>query len=230
MKGLRADAGFVGYYPAAKIIAGPGQQNGCAIRNLPKLDEKVALKGDLRAATLMRFSRDGKNVAVGIKSPETPELQIFNAERGELIRAHKLIASKVFATPTEVRTVAFSPDGTMIAAGTIEPKKIYVFDGNANELLAFDVKSAPDCLDFTPDNLFLAFKKSRNTVELISVKTKKTQRTFSDNPEGANGWCFSPDGAWIAIASGGHPQGSGKSPGKVRVFEVKTGKLVAVLD
>ncbi|MSQ93668.1 MAG: hypothetical protein EXR98_03835 [Gemmataceae bacterium] len=232
---LRTWAGSTAYYPAGNLVASSSKDADKigAIFTVPKLEETVTLKEDqARGASFRGFSPDGKRILVAIGSAESPEVRVFDTSNGQRLAAHKLDASNSKVNPTHVRSAEFSPNGKMIVIGTINPIKIYVLTADLSAtLLTLELGLFPDCLKFTPDNEMVAIKNGRNSIEMYSIKTKEAVKTFDGNPEGANGWCFSPDGAWIAIGSGGHPDDKGKtSPGKVRVFEVKTGKLVAELE
>ncbi|MBI2807396.1 MAG: hypothetical protein HYX68_20635 [Planctomycetes bacterium] len=97
-------------------------------------------------------------------------------------------------------------------------------------MLTIEIGYQPSMVAFTPDSKKIAVQGKPGDIELFSIQAQKKQRTFDKNAEGANCCCFSPDGNWIAIGGGGQPRNGKMSPGRVRVFEVKTGKVVAELD
>lgn len=233
LKGARGWGRSIGFHAPDKLIAfTPGDYDKVGIYKFPSLEERTLLTGHSRGAFLLRFSPDGKRILSAIRSAEDPQIRLYDNTSGQNKAVFKLAASHDETSPTEVRSADYSANGKMIAIGTIDPIKIYVLTADLSAtLLTLEPGLFPDCVKFTPDSELVAIKNGRNTVQLYSTKTKEPRKTFDGNPEGVNGWCFSPDGAWIAIASGGHPdKNGGTSPGRVRVFEVKTGKLVAELE
>jgi WD40 repeat protein len=221
------------FFPGANLVVGYRlKTKTVVVYRLPEMQEKATLQ-DCPPATL-RFASDGKTIVAAIGGETDPQLCLYTVEGGQLVNKLKLVpanAKKIEATA--IKSVEFSPDGTMIAVGTINPMKIHVVRSDLSGTvftLEPEFPFYPECVKFSPDNAMLAVKKERNAVHLYSLQTKEAVRIFGKNPEGVNGWCFSPDGAWIAIACGGHPSDSKLSASRVRVFEVKTGKLVAELE
>jgi WD40 repeat protein len=223
LKDIRGNARSIGYYPPANLLAlnlGYSLEN-VGIFTIPTLATKVILEEHKRGSLMLRFSPDGKQILSC--TLDEPALRLHDCTTGRRIASHKMDSS-------QARYAQFSPDGKMIAVAA-ENGKIYVFTRDFSDiLLTINVGIPPSFVTFTPNNEMIAMVKSRSAIQLYSIKTKEATQTFDGNPEGPNGCSFSPDGEWIAIGSGGHPQGGGKSPGRVRVFEVKTGKLIADLE
>ena len=204
-----------------------------AVYTLPDLEQKVVLK-DCPPA-MLRFSPDGRRILAGIADHESTEIRLYDSTTGLVVANQKLEVPKDRNKYPRIRSAEFSPDGKKIAIGAIEPLKIHVFSADLSAtMLTIEPGKfiVPDCVKFTPDSEMIAVRnKDSKVVELYSLKTKEVVKSFSNTPEGAYAWCFSPDGNWIAITSAGDPGGSGRFPqSKERVFEVKTGKLVAELD
>jgi len=227
---MAASKRLIGIHFPSKLIALYNRSSrACAIYTLPNLEEKIVLK-DCPPAFL-KFSPDGKKIlaAVSQGGGNAPHVRSHDAS-GNLLASFDLTASNKGSEPTNVRAGRFSPDGKMVVIVTNRPDKTYLFKADLSAPLWLFDSPFSECVEFTPDNETIAVRKDDNTVQLQTIKTKEVVKSFGDNPDGANSWCFSADGAWIAIAGGGHKRQSGFSPGRVRVFEVKTGKLVAELD
>ena len=230
LKKSRGHARAIGFYGPANILVYNAGDHKPGVFTYPALEEKAILQDFPKTNARLRFSPDGKWVLAAINSASTPAVRLHNASNGVTIAVHQLDASNDEVHFTDVRSAGFSSDGKLIGVGTDRPAKVYVLTSDMKApILKLDVEGVPDCVAFTPDGEQIAFQKGRNAFELRSIKANKSQQTYDGISEGANSCSFSPDGAWIAIASG-HPGGIGKTAGKIRVFEVKTGKLVAELD
>ena len=72
----------------------------------------------------------------------------------------------------------------------------------------------------------LGVLRSSSKVELFDTKKWKTIRTFPAEDNQINCVAGSPDGKLLAVGCGR----TNFLPGKIRVFEVQTGKLVKELD
>ena len=224
----------IGYYAPDKLVAyNSGDLRKVGIFTLPNLEKKCTLEGHPKGSWLLQFSPDGKRILS--LSYEKPFVRLHDVATGKRIAEHNLDYDLDTANPNEINIhgvqARFSSDGKMIAVA--ENSKVYVLTSDLSAVL-FDVKGEHPRgrAEFSPDSEMIAVRnKDSKVVELYSLKTKEVVKSFSNNPEGAYAWCFSPDGNWIAITSAGDPGGSGRfPPSKVRVFEVKTGKLVAELD
>jgi WD40 repeat protein len=102
-----------------------------------------------------------------------------------------------------VRTVAFSPDGKLLAAGTGEPKE----QGTATlwsvatgkQVWKHPEKSGVPAVAFSPDGQTLAVAVYGNAVRLIDVTTGQVLKTL-EHPKEVRGVAFSPDGKLLATA------------------------------
>lgn len=237
--------GSLGFHPSQKLITFDHVSDGaCGIYSFPELERKVSLKAlhELGRPIDCWFSADGKRVYSASVQPDGPQVRLHDAHNGDLLRTFKPENSKDRTEPTIIGSWAVSPNGDMVAIATNRPAKLYILKSDLSETLW--VTNAPVVsleidprfrvepqLEFTIDNEAIALRKDDTTVELYSLKSKDSIRRFTDNPHGVNGFSFSKDGNWIAIAGGGHRRPENKfSPPSVCVFDVKTGKLVAELD
>jgi WD40 repeat protein len=170
-------------------------------------------------------------------------MQLHAADTGKLVRSLKL--------NSPAGALAFSPNGKMLAAlcwnGDVLilepdlPKQLHKFavqghnpdrsgpmpDGVAfagNEHLA--VVSGSATLRARDRNERPVVVASSSKVELFDTKAWKLIRTFTAEDNQIKCVAASPDGKLLAVGCGR----TNFLPGKIRVFEVQSGKLVKELD
>ena len=123
----------------------------------------------------------------------------------------------------------FSNDGRLLAV--VHNKKVFVLKSDLSVTRhVLDGAWEEARVQFSPNNESLAIAKGAVGVAIHSLQDGSVVREIKINADSANCCCFSPDGAIIAVGGGGYPEGAGKSPGKVRVYETKSGKLLTELD
>jgi WD40 repeat protein len=117
----------------------------------------------------------------------------------------------------EIKCVAVSPDGKLVAAGSTD-RSVYLWDAatGANKgKLPGGVLSVTG-VAFSPDGTTLAAGGASGTVKLWDVATRKPLPTeFSAAPEAVTCVAFAPDGATLAAGTVG---------GTVKLWDVKTGR------
>ena len=124
---------------------------------------------------------------------------------------------------TKISSLAFSPDGSILASGHRDGLRLWdTADGQLRTIegSGSDVRS----VEFSPDGSLLAFGSSSvnrwPTVELWEVAHGELQRTLYSDMWGVNALAFSPDGTILA---------SGRQNGLVKLWDVTSGQLTAVL-
>ncbi len=112
--------------------------------------------------------------------------------------------------------MAYSPDGTLLAAGgTIG---IWIYDGRTGKelnLLTEHMESA-STVAFSPDNQLLASNGKDNTILLWDPRTGEHRKTLTGHQDKVNSVTFGPDGK--TLASGGGDE-------SIRLWDVATGEL-----
>src|SRR5262249_45963886 len=102
-----------------------------------------------------------------------------------------------------VRTVAFSPDGKLLAAGTGEPKEqgtATLWDvATGTQVWKHPEKTGVPSVAFSPDGKTLAIAVYGNAVRLLNVATGKVLKTL-EHPKDVRAVAFSPDGKLLATA------------------------------
>lgn len=108
-------------------------------------------------------------------------------------------------TPTNARTVAFSPDGKLLASGHLSGK-VYVWDAAELKVKAsFDPQGYSPVAQvlFSPDGSTLWVSTDGGTALLWDVEKGQTARTVASSGEAFYAGSFSPDGKRVAAALGG---------------------------
>ncbi|HZY87024.1 MAG TPA: hypothetical protein VFE78_19470, partial [Gemmataceae bacterium] len=137
------------------------------------------------------FSPDGRRLAsVAGRSFHEGELIVWDAVSGA--RVYEKLDYK-----SELRTVAYSPDGKLLALGHgySDPTIRLLDAATAKELREMKGHAyAIDDLTFDPDGKRLASAGSDKTVRLWDVKDGRLLETFRDHTNYIYSVCFSPDG------------------------------------
>jgi WD40 repeat protein len=107
-----------------------------------------------------------------------------------------------------VRTLAFSPDGRLLAGGSGEAKQegeVAIWDAKThNVLLVHHVDKGVPSLAFSPDSKTLAIGSYSEHCYLLDADTGKVKATLSGHGEAARSVAFAPDGNTLAVGSFDH--------------------------
>lgn len=122
----------------------------------------------------------------------------------------------VVGTPSAVRSLAFSPDGTTFVTGGDAGRIILWKTSNGKPLRQFEGATEPvRSVAFSPDGATIATCGFDKCIRLWEAKTGKLKLTIDDTAD--NYWpCFSPDGKLLLTASGEN---------EPRIWDTSTGKL-----
>ena len=136
--------------------------------------------------------------------------------------AHANLRQSVFTdTFSQILSVAFSPDGKLLATGDVN-HEIHVWQvETGKQLLNCKVDEGwVWSVAFSPDGHFLASSANR-TVNLWDVQTGECLKRFKGYSDRVFSLAFSPDGRLLASGSEDH---------WVRVWDVRTGQLFKILS
>ena len=177
-------------------------------------EQKQALKGHRDSVDGLAFSSDGQTIATG---SDDGTVRLWNAESGDLER--KLEGH----TAAAVKTVAFSPDGRMLASGGGGISLWDVSTGDRLQTL-HGHKKWVNSVSFSPDGRVLASGGDDTTVRLWDVSTGEHLFTLEETGSRIRSAVlsvdFSPDGRTLVSGNWRY----------VYVWDVMTGGLKRVLE
>jgi dipeptidyl aminopeptidase/acylaminoacyl peptidase len=176
------------------------------------------------------FSPDGKRLAMGGANGRVEGgcyLKLWDVQKEKLIGGTKVTKEPGVGSGLEeaVTSLAFSPDGKLLAAGCADGK-LRLFDGRTGELKkVWDDDSARAWgVVFFPDGKTLVSQSRDKTVKVWDVQTTKVLRTLQGNKGWVQAAAFSPDGK--LFATGGIVREEDKvTGGEVILWDAQTGEL-----
>lgn len=123
---------------------------------------------------------------------------------------------------SNVNSLAFSPDGKILAAGTGD-STIKLWDAATGRLLSTleGHTQSVESIAFSPDGRLLASGSYDKTVKLWDVATRRPVATLNKQTGAILSIAFSPDGRYLASGSEDHT---------AVLFEVRTGGVALVVD
>ncbi|HET9530106.1 MAG TPA: hypothetical protein VFQ92_07125 [Blastocatellia bacterium] len=121
-----------------------------------------------------------------------------------------------------VRSVAFSPDGLLVASGFLyEGIKVWEVDSAVKVRSLKGHTSSVNSLSFSPNNAWLASGSRDRTIRLWDVESGRELRALRGHDAEIRSVAFSPDGEWLASAS---------TDQSVRLWRAITGREVQVFN
>jgi WD40 repeat protein len=101
-----------------------------------------------------------------------------------------------------VRSVAFSPDGRLLASGFLHGNLLVWEVGSGKKLYSYAAHEASIVsVAFSPNNLWLASGSRDNQIKLWEADTGKELQTLKGHKAEVSAVAFSPDGQWLVSAS-----------------------------
>lgn len=184
----------VAFSPDGNLLATSGYRevllwnpaDGQLVRRIPNLAERPH---DIE------FTADGKTLAVAAGTPgQMGEVKFFDVESGNLI-------ADLFTTDDEVFAVAFSPDGTRLAAAAAD-RSIRLFDVASRQQQKMIEDHADWVMDvaWSPDGKKIATASRDKTSKVFDSITGESQSTFNGHGQPVFGVGFLPDGNSVATS------------------------------
>lgn len=179
---------------------------------IPDIKPRGTTKAQIGA---LAYRPDGKMLALGTYK----EVRLVDPASGQTV-------ATLTGHAEAVRAVAFSPNGTLLAAGGGLPARsgeVKIWDvANRKELRT--IKGHSDCIyavAFSPDGKSIATSSYDKLIKLWSVETGQEIRTFKDHIDAVYALVFTPDGKRLI---------SGAADRTVKVWDVATGERLFTLS
>jgi WD40 repeat protein len=189
----RADQ--VAFSPDGKTLASANTVDDTVVLwDVATLEKRAVLRG--RSAQSVAFSPDGRVLAAGITEMPKINKPIGVVKLWDLAKSEEIGTLKGELLTNPVWSVAFSPDSSLVAAGSSSP---------ARQRLGPNMENA-----------------DKGEVKLWEVATRRLRAVLAMRAGPAYGVAFSPDGRILA-SGGGTLEVQGM--GELRLWEVTTGKL-----
>ena len=174
-------------------------------------------QGQNFSGSALRVSPDGRTVAVGYDS-----IRLLDAATGKLVRTIERRPSN------SLHSLAFSPDGTLLAAE--DKYEVSLWEVATGRLVRrMEGTLCVEALAFTPDGTqLIATPGFEGDVRVWDVATGRLSRTLPGRVGATGTLAISKDGRLVATGGGSSANASQRAgpDHSIKIWELKTGKLL----
>jgi WD40 repeat protein len=171
----------------------------------------------------------GEIISTGVDRDNFENIILWNIHNGEQVTTLHGDCNCVFTT------VVFSPDGSLLAAGT-DNGQVWVWEwasGRIFQILNFENRSDGPFVkyvQFYPDGLSLVAGQEKGVVELFDLHTGEKLKSFANKFSFIDDIQFSPDGKKIAVAGNSTKKDDLLEQYTIQVFDSQTSKFLYAID
>ena len=215
----------VTFSPDGTLLAAGSEDNTFSLWDMVKRERIATAFGDGKGeVTSVAFSPDGTLLAT---ARDNNRIELWDAEtrtntESEVITRKSIAILGEYEENLDVRSVAFSPDGTLLAAAYSD-NTVKLWDVATRESIA-TLNGHTDevtSVTFSPDGTLLASASEDATIRLWDVETRESIATLEGDGGVVTSVAFSPDGTLLA---------SGGTDEKVKLWDVETRENIATLE
>ena len=233
LTGHRHKVQTVAFSPDGTLLASGSEDNTVKLWNIEPGNVRETLKGHQDSLLTLNqkvfsvaFSPDGETLASGnwdksIMLWEVRSGNVLHVIHGRTTRFWGLVKDKGDGHTDSVNSVAFSPDGRILASGGFD-KVIKLWDVKTGTLLK-TLKGHGDfvlSVTFSPDGKTLASSSYDKSIKLWEVESGQVLQTLRGHQDAVTSVNFRPDGQIMV---------SGSFDRTVKLWEVNSGRLLSTL-
>ena len=178
------------------ILASGSADNTIRLWNMITGEHTKTLIGHEHSIYGVTFSPDGKTLVTG-SDDNTIRFWDVNTGKTKMI----LDALTVDEKDKGVMSVAYSPDGKILASGGMETIIIWDINTGKSKMTLSEHRHYVLCLSFSPDGKVLASGSTDTDIHLWDPHTGEFKNTFSGHTGSVSGIAFSPDGKTLVSSS-----------------------------
>ncbi|HUG92102.1 MAG TPA: protein kinase [Planctomycetaceae bacterium] len=175
---------------------------------------------------------NGSNISTALLavSPDGRYIAFNGHPSSVLVREIATDRQEIFTHPGHVDAVAFSPDSSALAVGSVHERAVKVWSLSDEGPLNLQQSAGYRSFAFSPDGTTVSGIHGSGAVRLWNVADGVARASIPGEPGLYGSVAFSPDGRFVAFAQTKHEtRTEDRVPGVVTVCQASTGAPVAAL-